>query len=181
MLLQKVYSWTRLQCTKQSGAQSDVVWRYCGLKWMQLKKLRFETQPLEQSCLVSVWEVILSCYTTPFTHSLITIYLINSPVTKRVEACIRNATAKHAWIIWLDRTAIFKVKSSCISHHHRFLSSQTIPACFAIALWTHSSTRFVTGQWGVDRCHVKDWLLGWKNVSQPWRWRPFTRHLSTPH
>ena len=26
------------------------------------------------------------------------------------------------------------------------LSSQTIPAYFAIALWTHSSTRFVTGQ-----------------------------------
>ena len=69
----------------------------------------------------------------------------NSPVTKRVEACVRNATAKHAWIVWLDRTAIFKVKSSCISLDHRFLSSQTIPACFAIALWTHSSTRFVAG------------------------------------
>ena len=37
-----------------------------------------------------------------------------SPVTKWVKACVRNATAKHAWIFWLDRTVIFKVKSSCI-------------------------------------------------------------------
>ena len=57
---------------------------------------------------------------------------------KRVEEWVDKAIAKHAGIVWLDRTAIFKDKSS-------FLSSQTIPACFAIALWTHSSTRFVIG------------------------------------
>ena len=52
----------------------------------------------------------------------------NSLATKRVGACVRNATAKHACIVWLDRTAIFKVKLSCLSRHHCFLSSQTILA-----------------------------------------------------
>ena len=28
----------------------------------------------------------------------------NSPVTERVETCVRNATAKHAWIVWLLST-----------------------------------------------------------------------------
>ena len=65
-------------------------------------------------------------------------YVFNQPVTKRVEEWVHKAIAKHVGIVWLDRTAIFKVKSS-------FLSSQTIPACFAIPLWSHSSTRFVTG------------------------------------
>ena len=31
----------------------------------------------------------------------------------------------------------FKVNSSCLSRHHCLLSSQTILACFAIALWVH--------------------------------------------
>jgi hypothetical protein len=31
-----------------------------------------------------------------------------SPVTKRVGIWVRNATAKHAWIVWLDWAAIFK-------------------------------------------------------------------------
>ena len=70
----------------------------------------------------------------------------NSLVTKRIEACVRNAIAKPACIVWLDRTAIFKFKSSCLSRHHCFLSSQTILACSAIALWRHSSTRFLTGE-----------------------------------
>ena len=65
--------------------------------------------------------------------------------TKRVEEWVHKAIAKHAGIVWLDRMAIFKVKSA-------FLSSQTIPACFAIALWTHSSTRFVTGEFRRDFC-----------------------------
>ena len=45
---------------------------------------------------------------------------MNWPVTKRAEACVRNANAKHAWIVWLDRSAIFKVKSLCrreMPHH----------------------------------------------------------------
>jgi len=62
----------------------------------------------------------------------------NSPVTNRLEACVRNATATHAYIVKLDRKAIFKVKSSCLSRHHCFLPSQAILACFAIALWVHS-------------------------------------------
>lgn len=62
---------------------------------------------------------------------------LNSAVTKQVKACVRNATAKHECIVWLDRTAIFKVKSPCLSHRHCFLSSQMILACFAIALWVH--------------------------------------------
>jgi len=73
-------------------------------------------------------------------------FIVNSPGTNRVRACVRNATARHACIVWLDRTAIFKVKSSCLSRCHCFLLSQTILACFAIASWTHSSTRFVTGE-----------------------------------
>ena len=51
-----------------------------------------------------------------------------TPVTKRLDACVRNATAKHAWIVWLDRTAIFKVKSSYISHHHRFFVQANDPS-----------------------------------------------------
>ena len=31
---------------------------------------------------------------------------------QRVEACVRNAPAKHAWIVWLDRKAIFKSLSN---------------------------------------------------------------------
>ena len=30
----------------------------------------------------------------------------NSAVTKRVESCVRNATAKHACIVWLDSQMI---------------------------------------------------------------------------
>ena len=51
------------------------------------------------------------------------IFIVNSPGTKRVGACVRNATARHACIVWLDRTAIFKVKSSCLSRCHWFLFS----------------------------------------------------------
>ena len=47
----------------------------------------------------------------------------NSLVTKRVEVFVRNATAKHACITWLDRTAIFKVKSSNLSNHRCFFFS----------------------------------------------------------
>ena len=68
---------------------------------------------------------------------IIIIIIINSPVTKPVEAYARHATAKHACTVWRDRTAIFKVKSSCLSRHHCFLSSQTVLVCFAIALWVH--------------------------------------------
>ena len=32
---------------------------------------------------------------------------LNSPVTKRVEVCAPNPTAKHACIVWLDRMAVF--------------------------------------------------------------------------
>ena len=35
------------------------------------------------------------------------------PITRRVGAFVQNASARHAWSIWLDRTAIFKVKWSC--------------------------------------------------------------------
>ena len=48
------------------------------------------------------------------------------------------AVAKHAGIVWLDKNEDLTLKMAVPS-------SQTIPACFAIALWTHSSTRFVTG------------------------------------
>ena len=51
------------------------------------------------------------------------IFTVNSPGTKRVGACVRNATARHACIVRLDRTAIFKVKSSCLSRSHCFLFS----------------------------------------------------------
>ena len=39
---------------------------------------------------------------------IIIIIIINLPVTKPVEAYVRNATLKHACIVWVDRTAIFK-------------------------------------------------------------------------
>ena len=58
------------------------------------------------------------------------------PVTKRVEEWVHKAIAKHAGIVWLDKNEDLTLKMAV-------LSSQTIPACFAIALWTHSSTRFV--------------------------------------
>ena len=31
-----------------------------------------------------------------------------SPVTKRVEACVQNATAKHAWIVWWTERPLSK-------------------------------------------------------------------------
>ena len=46
-------------------------------------------------------------------------------------------TVRHACNVWLDRTAIFKVKLSVLSCRHCFLSSQTILACFVIALMVH--------------------------------------------
>ena len=47
----------------------------------------------------------------------------------------RGGHATHAGIVLLDRTVIFKVKSSFLSRHHFFFSfSQTILAYFAIAL-----------------------------------------------
>ena len=76
--------------------------------------------------------------------------VVNSPVTKRVEACVRSATSRDACIVWLDRTAIFKVKSSCLSHYHCFFSQPNDPRmlgdCFVCAFRTHSSACFVTGQ-----------------------------------
>ena len=63
--------------------------------------------------------------------------VVNAPVTNRVEACVRTATSNDAYIVWLDRTAIFRVKSSCLSHYHCFFPSQTILECFAIALCMH--------------------------------------------
>ena len=63
--------------------------------------------------------------------------VVNSPVTKRVEACVRSATSRDACIVWLDRTVIFKVKSSCLSHYHCFFPSRTILECLAIALCVH--------------------------------------------
>ena len=48
---------------------------------------------------------------------------------KRVEEWIHKAIAKHAGVVWLDKNE----------------DLTTIPACFAIALWIYSSTRFVTG------------------------------------
>ena len=62
----------------------------------------------------------------------------NEPVTKLVEEWVHKAIAKHAGIVWLDRNGDLTLKMAV-------LSSQTIPAYSAIALWTHSSTRFVTG------------------------------------
>ena len=48
-------------------------------------------------------------------------------------ACIRDATTKHTYTVWLNRTTFLNGKSSCLSRHLCFLSSQTILACFAIA------------------------------------------------
>ena len=56
----------------------------------------------------------------------------NSPVAKRVEACVRNATAKHACIVWLDSQMIV-----CQPLPFLFFSSLMILACFAIAVRVH--------------------------------------------
>lgn len=57
-------------------------------------------------------------------------------VIKRVEAWVRNATTKHARIVWLDTAAIFErqITSAAII---AFLSSQTILTCFANAVWAY--------------------------------------------
>lgn len=70
----------------------------------------------------------------------------NLPVTKIVEPCVRDATVRHVCIIWLYREGIFKVKSSFLSSHPCFLSSQAILTCFAIEFRTHSSTRLICYQ-----------------------------------
>ena len=36
-----------LQFLKQPGGQSDIVWCYSGLKWMQLKKFQVKIQSLD--------------------------------------------------------------------------------------------------------------------------------------
>lgn len=64
--------------------------------------------------------------------------LVRNSIPIRVEACVRNVIAKHECMVWLSRTAILKVKSSCLRRHHCFLSTQTILACFAFAVWVHS-------------------------------------------
>ena len=40
-------------------------------------------------------------------------------------------------VIQLFKVFLFKVKSSCLSRRHCFLSSKMILTCFAIALWVH--------------------------------------------
>lgn len=70
----------------------------------------------------------------------------NWPVTKRVEACVRNASTKHALTVWLDRMTIFGCKMAVIRPYMAVLSSQTIHACFAVAFWAQASTSFATGQ-----------------------------------
>lgn len=78
----------------------------------------------------------------------------NWPVAKLVEACARNATAKHAWIVWLDRTAIYGRITAILRPNMVILSSQTVNACFVLAFRTQASTRFVTGQFAF-MSHVK--------------------------
>ena len=48
-----------LQFTRQPGGQSDLVWRYSGSRWMQLKKLRFKTQRLSTLIDASSWKTPL--------------------------------------------------------------------------------------------------------------------------
>ena len=84
----------------------------------------------------------------------------NSPVSKRTEACVRNATAKHVCIVWLDGTVINLVLRSLVASegdlgtrlNSQFQSqivvsqppslffvqpSVHVIACFTIALWVH--------------------------------------------
>ena len=93
----------------------------------------------------------------------------NWPVTKRVEACVRNASTKHALTVWLDRMTIFGRKMAVVRPYMAVLSSQTIHACFAVAFWAQASTSFATGQLEV---HFR-LFVGTLNVNETLHWCNF--------
>ena len=74
--------------------------------------------------------------------------LTNSWVTKRVEACVWDAIAEHAWIVWLDEKLFSKWKCGA---QEKCLSSLTV-ACQAVPKKKKDRSKGPLQHFKIPRC-----------------------------